>query len=58
MGEIRAVINQESEAKFRQLAMKKFGYGKGSISKALTEALENWIIAYDATLNAHTRSKT
>ncbi len=48
MGEIRAVIDKEAETKFRQLAMKKFGYGKGSISKALTEALENWIRAYEA----------
>ena len=40
MGEIRVVIDKETETKFRQLAMKKFGYGKGSLSKALTEALE------------------
>ena len=31
------------EEKFRKLAMKKFGYGKGSPSKALAEALNNWI---------------
>jgi hypothetical protein len=43
MGEIRGVIAKESEAKFRQLAMKKFGYGKGSLSKALEEALNAWI---------------
>lgn len=43
MGEIRGVIADESEEKFRQLAMKKFGYGKGSLSKALDEALCAWI---------------
>ena len=43
MGEIRGIIANDAEEKFRQLAMKKFGYGKGSLSKALEEALENWI---------------
>jgi hypothetical protein len=43
MGEIRGVVPYDSEGKFRQLAMKKFGYGKGSLSKALEEALDNWI---------------
>jgi len=43
MGEIRGVVTKESEKKFRRLAMKKFGYGKGSLSKALEEALEDWI---------------
>ena len=43
MGEIRGVVANESEKKFRRLAMKKFGYRKGSLSKALEEALDNWI---------------
>ena len=43
MGEIRGVISGEVEDKFRELAMKRFGYGKGSISKALEEALRQWI---------------
>ena len=43
MGEIRGVVAKDSEDKFRQLAMKKFGYGKGSLSKALEEALTAWI---------------
>ena len=47
MGEIRGVVTNGAEAKFRQLAMKKFGYGKGSLSKALEEALDNWIKMYD-----------
>jgi hypothetical protein len=45
MGEIRGVVANEAEEKFRQLAMKKFGYGKGSLSKALEEALCAWITA-------------
>ena len=43
MGEIRGIVASDAEEKFRQLAMKKFGYGKGSLSKALEEALQTWI---------------
>ena len=43
MGEIRGVIASETEDRFRRLAMKKFGYGKGSLSKALEVALLQWI---------------
>ena len=47
MGEIRGVVTGYAEAKFRELAMKKFGYGKGSISKALEEALNTWIALHE-----------
>jgi hypothetical protein len=43
VGEIRGVVSRELEEKFRKLAMKKFGYGKGSLSKALEDALRHWI---------------
>ncbi len=43
VGEIRGVVAEEAENEFRRLAMKKFGYGKGSLSKALEEALSAWI---------------
>jgi hypothetical protein len=43
MVEIRGVISKEAEDEFRRLAMKKFGYGKGSLSKALDEAVHAWI---------------
>jgi len=43
LGEIRGTISLDLENKFRKLAMKKFGYGKGSLSKALEEALSDWI---------------
>ncbi len=47
MGEIRGVIKTETEEQFRRLAMKKFGYGKGSLSKALEAALSHWIQVND-----------
>ena len=48
MGEVRGVVTSETEEKFRRLAMKKFGYGKGSLSKALEAALGNWIQMNDS----------
>lgn len=48
MGEIRGIIANEAEKKFRHLAMKKFGYRKGSLSKALEEALGAWIETCEA----------
>jgi hypothetical protein len=47
LGEIRGVVPRDVEEKFRMLAMKKFGYGKGSLSKALKEALLQWINLID-----------
>ena len=43
MGEIRGIVAAETEEKFRRLAMRRFGYGKGSLSKALEAALCQWI---------------
>ena len=45
LGEIRGVVEKEIEEQFRRLAMKRFGYGKGSLSKALEDALRQWIQA-------------
>ena len=43
MGEIRGMVANETEERFRRLAMKRFGYGKGSLSKALEAAIRKWI---------------
>jgi hypothetical protein len=43
MVEVRGVVSKEAEDEFRRLAMEKFGYGKGSLSKALEEAVRAWI---------------
>ena len=48
MGEIRGVVTPEIEEDFRKLAMKRFGYGKGSLSKALEEALDSWIKIHES----------
>ena len=43
MGDIRATVTANIEDEFRKFAMKKFGYKKGSLSRALEEALTQWI---------------
>ena len=43
MAETKIYIDDAIDMKLRELAMKRFGYGKGSISKAAEEAIEQWI---------------
>ncbi|NHI94348.1 MAG: hypothetical protein EAX96_17785 [Candidatus Lokiarchaeota archaeon] len=40
---IRIKLSEEMEQKFREIAMKKFGYGKGSLTKAAENAILQWI---------------
>ena len=40
---LRVQINGKLEQKFREAAMKRFGYGKGALSKAAEEAIFSWV---------------
>jgi hypothetical protein len=40
---LRVQINPEIEEMFREAAMKRFGYGKGALSKAAEEAILRWL---------------
>lgn len=40
---IRVNVNERLERKFRELAMRKFGFGKGALSRAAEEALSLWV---------------
>ncbi|MBS7646632.1 hypothetical protein KEJ24_02170 [Candidatus Bathyarchaeota archaeon] len=40
---LRVKIDPNLERKFREAAMKRFGYGKGALSKAAEEALLKWV---------------
>jgi len=40
---IRAEIDEKLERRFRELAMKRFGYGEGALKKAAEEAILKWI---------------
>jgi hypothetical protein len=39
---LKVDLERDLERKFRQLAMKRFGYSKGSIKKATHYAIESW----------------
>ncbi|MHA1594577.1 MAG: hypothetical protein ACTSXJ_05395 [Candidatus Baldrarchaeia archaeon] len=43
MGSIKVYVSDEVERKFRELAMKLYGYGKGSLSVAAEKALSEWV---------------
>jgi len=40
---LKVNIDEKLELRFRELAMKKFGYSKGALSRALEEAIIKWI---------------
>ncbi|MBN2153974.1 MAG: hypothetical protein JW839_21130 [Candidatus Lokiarchaeota archaeon] len=40
---LKIKLPPEKEAAFREIAMKKFGYRKGSLSDALEEAITLWL---------------
>ena len=40
---IRLQIRKELEARFREAAMRRFGFTKGSLTRAAEEAIMNWL---------------
>lgn len=42
MAELKVYLPDELDKRFRRAAMDAYGYGRGSISKAATEALSRW----------------
>ncbi len=44
MAETKIYIADEVDAQLRENAMKRFGYAKGSISKAVEEAIVQWLV--------------
>jgi len=42
MPSIKVQISEETERKFREAAMRHFGYGKGALSLAAERALSDW----------------
>ena len=41
---LKVELEKELEHKFREAAMRKFGYSKGSIQKTSREALSRWVM--------------
>ncbi|MGQ9691650.1 MAG: hypothetical protein ACUVQY_10430 [Thermoproteota archaeon] len=46
IGGLKIYIPDELERKFREAAMRLFGYGKGSLSKASEKAFELWLASF------------
>ncbi|MEM2928958.1 MAG: hypothetical protein QXP60_08340 [Nitrososphaerota archaeon] len=47
MPSLRVHINKDLELKFREAAMRKFGYSKGALSRAAEEAIEKWLSSFE-----------
>jgi hypothetical protein len=45
---IKVYIDENIEEEFRKTAMKVFGFGKGSLSKAAENAFKKWVQAYSS----------
>lgn len=41
---LKVELEKELEHKFREAAMRKYGYAKGSLQKATKEALTSWVM--------------
>jgi len=44
---LRLQIKKELEAKFREAAMRRFGFKKGALSRATEEAIERWLFSLE-----------
>lgn len=42
MGQMKIILPDEVERTFREVAMRRFGYQRGSISEASVEAIKYW----------------
>jgi hypothetical protein len=43
MAVLKIQIRKDLEERFREAAMRRFGYKKGALSKAAEEAIEKWL---------------
>lgn len=48
---IKINLDNQKEKLFRERAMKKFGYRKGALSKALEEAVDMWLLTKNNVLS-------
>jgi len=52
LAELKVYLSDELDKRFRRIAMSVCGYGRGSISKAATEALSHWCTRHEQTTNS------
>ncbi len=48
METLKVQMRKEKSQRVREIAAKRFGFAKGSVSKALDEALDDWVVKNDA----------
>lgn len=48
MGKIHVKIDDNTERRLREMATKRFGNKKGSLSKAINEAINNWLASLES----------
>jgi len=47
---LKVYVDEELERRFRKVAMEVYGYGRGSISKAVEDAMRKWLLEHEITL--------
>ena len=50
MAGIRLQLRDEIEKRFREAAMRRFGFGRGALSRAAEQAIEAWLSAATETV--------
>jgi len=47
---LKVYIEEDLEKRFRKLAMEIYGYGKGSLSSAVEDAIRRWLLENESML--------
>ena len=47
---LKVYVDEELEKRFRKVAMEVYGYGRGSISKAVEDAMRRWLLEHEVML--------
>ena len=47
---LKVYLNEDIEKYLRKVAMEVYGYGRGSISKAVEDAIKKWLLEYEILL--------
>ena len=47
---LKVYLDEELERRFRKLAMEVYGYGRGSLSRAVEEAIRMWVAGWEETV--------
>jgi len=57
MAELKIYLSESLNEKFRRIAMRVYGYGRGSLSKAAEEAFTEWCSEHEHSLNSEKSAK-